>query len=112
MRMVIVMLLLLLLLLFSHLEGQQLFRMKRIERAQVRNFAQQFQEESSLVGVGLIQHILQDGTQFRLHPLYQFDISQSRSIGGDDHNGAKKAQFSIVECQAVESLGKLEHGIH
>jgi hypothetical protein len=30
--------------------------------------------------MGLIQNILQDGSQFRLHPLHQFHIPQSGSI--------------------------------
>ena len=54
MMVVVVLLLLLLLLLFRHFEGQQLFRMKRIERAQIGDFAQQFQEESGFVRMGLI----------------------------------------------------------
>ena len=32
--------------------------------------------------------------------------------GSDDDDGAEEAQLSVVEAEAVETLGELEHRVH
>lgn len=75
-----VVLLLQLLLLLRHLEGEQFFRVQRVQRAQVRYLLDQLRAQVRLVRVVLRQHRLQQRFQFVVHLVDEVDIAQARSI--------------------------------
>lgn len=67
------------------LEGQELLRVHVVERAQVRQFEEQFSEDGDLVGVVLGDQAAQRSNQSFLKGLNRVDVLETEAIYGK-HN--------------------------
>ncbi len=69
------------------LEGQELLRVHVVERAQVRQFEEQFSEDGDLVGVVLGDQAAQSSNQSFLKGLHRVDVLKTRAIYGKHIRG-------------------------